>query len=169
LLYTLDGSGGYHQESRATCPLRKQISAEGAGIGAIRARLEAIASVVTERPDPFAALDRFFAAATIAHEYVADLHRELGALGADSAHTRAPLGESAAIVTERMPALTRELRQQGDEWETQNLLDPPRAKRTLQLAETRLIEVEPELSTLRARQDAIVAEVQGLLERARGS
>jgi hypothetical protein len=99
----------------------------------------------------------------------ADLHRELGALGADSAHTRALLGESAAVVTERMPALTRELRQLRDEWETQNLLDPPRAKRTLQLAETRLIEAEPELSALRARRKAIVAEMQGLLERARGS
>jgi hypothetical protein len=97
------------------CSLRKQISAEGAGIGAIRALLEAIASVMTERPDPFAALDRYFAAATIAHEYVADLHRELAALGTDSAHTRALLAESAAVVTERMPALTRELRQLGDE------------------------------------------------------
>ena len=89
---------------------------------------------MTERPDPFAAVDRYFAAATIAHEYIADLHRELGALGADSAHTRALLGESAAVVTERMPALTRELRQLREQWEAQNLLDPPRAKRTLQLA-----------------------------------
>lgn len=124
---------------------------------------------MTERPDPFAALDRYFAAATIAHEYVADLHLELAALGRESGHTRALLGESAAVVTERMPALTRELRQLGDEWETQNLLDPPQAKRTLQLAEARRIEAEPELSTLRARQDAIVVEMRGLLERARGS
>lgn len=80
---------------------------------------------MTERPDPFAALDRYFGAATIAHEYVADLHRELGALGMDSAHTRALLGESAAVVTERMPAPTRELRLLGDEWETQNLLTRP--------------------------------------------
>jgi hypothetical protein len=143
--------------------------AQRAGIGAIRALLEANASIMTERPDPFAALDRHFAAATIAHEYLADLHLELAALGTDSHHTRALLGESAAVVTERMPALTRELRQLGEEWETQNLLDPPRAKRTLQVAETRLIEAEPELSELRARQDEIVAEMRGLIERARGS
>jgi hypothetical protein len=68
-----------------------------------------------------------------------------------------------------MPALTRELRLLREEWETQSLLDPPRAKRTLQLAETRLIEAEPELSVLRARQDEIVEEMRGLLERARGS
>lgn len=68
-----------------------------------------------------------------------------------------------------MPGLARELRQLREEWETQNLLDPPRAKRTLQLAETRLIEAESELSALRARRKAIVAEMRGLLERARGS
>jgi hypothetical protein len=124
---------------------------------------------MTERPDPFAALDRYFAAATIAHEYLAELHRELGALGADSAHTRALLGESAAVVTKRMPGLAREMRKLREEWETQNLLDPPRAKRTLQLAESRLIDAEPELSALRARRKAIVAEMRGLLERARGS
>ncbi len=70
-----------------------------------------------------------------------------------------------------MPALTRELHQLKlrEEWETQSLLDPPRATRTLERAETRLIEAEPDLSVLRARQDEIVAEVRGLLERARGS
>ncbi len=68
-----------------------------------------------------------------------------------------------------MPALTRELRQLGQGWETQNLLDPPQAKRMFQLAETRLIESEPELSALLARQEEIVAEMRGLLEHARGS
>jgi len=154
-------------EQRARCVSR--FPPKRAGIGAIRALLEANASIMSERPDPFLALDRYFAAATIAHEYLADLHLELAALGTDSPHTRALLGESAAVVTERMPALTRELRQLGDEWETQSLLDPPRAKRTLELATIRLIEAEPELSALRARQDEIVAEMHGLLERARGS
>ena len=154
-------------EQRARCA--SQFPPKAPDIGAIRALVEAIASIMTERPDPFAALDRYFAAATIAHEYLGELHRELGALGADSAHTRALLGESAAVVAERMPALTRELRKLGEQWEAQSLLDPPRAKRTLQLAETRLIEAEPELSALRARQDEIVAEIRGLLERARES
>jgi hypothetical protein len=124
---------------------------------------------MTEHPDPFAALDGYFAAATIAHEYLAGLHRQLGALGADSAHTRALLRESAAVVTKRMPGLARELRQLREEWEAQNLLDPLRATRTLERAQTRLIEAEPDLSVLRARQDEIVAEIRGLLERARES
>ena len=124
---------------------------------------------MTEHPDPFAVLDGYFAAATIAHEYLAGLHRQLGALGADNAHTRALLGESAAVVTKRMPGLARELRQLREEWETHNLLDPLRATRTLERAETRLIEAEPDLRVLRARQDEIVAEMRGLLERARES
>jgi hypothetical protein len=73
---------------------------------------------MTEHPDPFAALDGYFAAATIAHEYLAGLHRQLGALGAlgaDNAHTRALLGQSAEVVTKRMPALTRELRELREE------------------------------------------------------
>jgi hypothetical protein len=124
---------------------------------------------MTEHPDPFAALDGYFAAATIAHEYLAGLHRQLGALGADNAHTRALLGQSAEVVTKRMPALTRELRELREEWETQSLLDPPRAARTVKRAETRFIEAEPDLSVLRARQDEIVAEMSELLERARNS
>jgi hypothetical protein len=32
---------------------------------------------MAERPGPLLQLDRYFAAATIAHEYIADLHREL--------------------------------------------------------------------------------------------
>ena len=68
-----------------------------------------------------------------------------------------------------MPGLARELGQLREEWETQKLLDPLRATRTLERAETRLIETEPDLSVLRAHQDEIVAEMRGLLERARES
>jgi len=78
-------------------------------------------------------------------------------------------GSSPLARIDRKGLVIRAFSYSGDEWETQNLLDPPRAKRTLQLAETRLIESEPELSALRARQDEIVAEMRGLLERARGS
>jgi hypothetical protein len=110
---------------------------------------------LAERPGPLGQLDRYFAATTIAHEYIADLHRELVARHRDSERTRELLAESAAVVLERMPELTRELRRLGLEWEDQKLLDPPQAEQTLQIIERSLAEVEPELSALRARQDEI--------------
>lgn len=123
---------------------------------------------MAERPGPLGQLDRYFAAATIAHEYIADLHRELTSLHHDSERTRELLRESAAMVLSRMPELTRELRRLALEWGEQRLLDPSQAERTLSAIETGLAEVEPELSTLRTRQDEIAAELRERIDRARG-
>lgn len=122
---------------------------------------------MAERPGPLARLDRYFAAATIAHEYIADLHLELVALREDNERTRELLGESAAVILGRMPELTRELRRLELEWGEQELLDPTRGERTLHAIEAGLAEVEPELSALRARQDGIAAELRERIDRAR--
>ncbi len=122
---------------------------------------------MTDRPVPLAQLDRHFAAATIAHEYVADLHRELINLHEDSERTGELLGESAELVLGRMLELTREVRRLGLDWTEQTLLDPLQAERTLHLIETRFAEAEPELFALRARQNAIVEELQERVKRAR--
>lgn len=122
---------------------------------------------MVERPEPLGRLDRYFAAATLAHEYIADLHRELTALHHDSERTRELLRESAAMVVSRMPELTRELRRLALEWGEQQLLDPPQAERTLGAIEAGLTEVEPELSALRGRQDEIAAELRERIDRAR--
>jgi hypothetical protein len=122
---------------------------------------------MAERPGPLRQLDRYFAAATIAHEYIADLHRELAALHQDRAHTRELLREAAAVVLSRMPELTRELRRLELLWDEQQLLDPPQAKRTLKAIEADLADLEPELSALRQRQDEIAQELSELVERAR--
>jgi hypothetical protein len=122
---------------------------------------------MAERPRPLKQLDRYFAAATIAHEYIADLHRELAALHQDSAHTRELLRESAAVVLSRLPEITRELRRVELLWDEQQLLDPPQAKRTLKTIETDLGGLEPELSALRQRQDQIAQELGELVKRAR--
>jgi hypothetical protein len=123
---------------------------------------------MAERPGPLLQLDRYFAAATIAHEYIADLHRELVALGEDDEQTREALGESAAVVLERMPALTGELRRLEREWSEQRLVDPSRAERTLGAIEAALPEVEAELDALRTRQDDIAIELRERVKRARG-
>lgn len=119
------------------------------------------------RPEPLARLDRDFAAATIAHEYAADLHRELVELHADSERSRELLGESAELVLGRMRELTSDLRGLGLDWAEQNLLNPLQAERTRHLIEARFAEIEPELSALRARQNAIVHELRELIDRAR--
>ncbi len=121
---------------------------------------------MTARPATLARLDRDFAAATIAHEYAADLHRELVALHQHSERTSELLGESAELVLRRMPELTQELRGLGLDWAEQTLLNPPQAERTLHLIETRFAEIEPNLLALRERQNAIVAELRERIERA---
>lgn len=118
-------------------------------------------------PGPLRELDRYFAAATIAHEYIADLHRELVALGGDDERTRELLSESAGVVGKQMPELIRDLRRLEREWGEQELLDPQQAESTLDAIAVNLAEVVPKLSTVRARQDEIAAELGEHIERAR--
>jgi hypothetical protein len=112
-------------------------------------------------------LDRQMAAATIAHEAAADLHRELVELGADDDHAGALLGESAALALERIPALARPLRGSASEWAEQELLDPPAAERTAERLEADVRELLPAFAELRARQNQIVAQLLDLVGRAR--
>ncbi len=120
-----------------------------------------------ERPGPLGQLDGYFAAARIAHEYVADLHRELVELDAAGDHTRELLRDSAAVTLERMPALTRRLRGLEREWAEQELLDAPAAESTIERLEAGLAELVPALTALRARQNQIAAELLDLVSRAR--
>jgi hypothetical protein len=120
-----------------------------------------------DRPEPLEIVDRYFLAARIAHEYAGDTYRQLVELDAADDQTRKLLGESAAVVLERMPQLTREWRSLEREWAEQELLDPPKAERTTQALVIRFAEFGPALRALRVRQDEIVAELVNLLGRAR--
>jgi hypothetical protein len=120
-----------------------------------------------DRPRPPALVDRYFAAARIAHEYVYDLHRELVELGAADDHTRELLAESAAMVFERMPNLTQRCRELERLWAEQAVLHPPASRGTVERLERDLAEVAPALVTLRARQNEIVAELRDLTEKRR--
>ncbi len=124
---------------------------------------------MAERTGPVEQLDRYFAAATIAHEYIFDLHRELTELHADSADTRELLGEAAVIVLARMPELARELLHLERRRAEQELLDPHQAMHTMEAFRCLFAEVEPGLAMLRARQDEIVAELADLIDQARGA
>jgi hypothetical protein len=108
-----------------------------------------------DRPGPLGQLDGYFAAARIAHEYVADLHRELVELDAAGDHTRELLRESAAVVFERMPELTSRLRGLEHKWAEQELLDPPAAERTIERLEVEFAKLIPALTALRTRQNRL--------------
>jgi hypothetical protein len=120
-----------------------------------------------DRPGPLGQLDGYFAAARIAHEYVADMHRELVELDAASDHTRELLRESAGVVFERMPGLTSRLRGLEREWAEQELLDPPAAERTIERLAVELAKFVPALAALRTRQNEIATELLDLAGRAR--
>ncbi len=120
-----------------------------------------------DRPGPLGQLDGYLAAARIAHEYVADLHRELVELDGAGDHARELLRESAVVVFERMPGLTSRLRGLEREWAEQELLDPPAAERTIEHLEVEFAKLIPVPTALRARQNQIVAELLDLLSRAR--
>jgi hypothetical protein len=124
-------------------------------------------SMMAELPQPIQRLDDLLAAATIAHEYVADAHRELVELQADDAHTRGLLQGSAAVILEEMPRLTREFREEEGAWDRQRLLDPQTAEQMLAVLASRIVRLEPTLEQLRARQDEIAAEMLKRVESAR--
>ncbi|MGH2878029.1 MAG: hypothetical protein ACRDK4_00245 [Solirubrobacteraceae bacterium] len=114
---------------------------------------------MADRPGPLAQLDRYFLAATIAHEYAAGIHRRLVELHADDVHTRKLLSESATVILKEMPQLAEELRNLEREWGEQELLDPSQAERTAQALEACWADVAPGLAALRTRQDRVVAEL----------
>lgn len=122
---------------------------------------------MTDRPEPLALLDSYFAAARIAHEYASDLQRELVELDLADDHTRELVHESAAVALEQMPALTKRLGGLEREWAEQDLLDVSGAERTIERLEREVADLSPALVALRARQNQIVAELLDLTSRAR--
>lgn len=105
---------------------------------------------MTERPEPLRTLDGLMAAATIAHERIADLHAR--AAGRRSLRL---LQESADIVFRQMTALTSEVRLAERDWAEQELLDPPRAADTLRRIEAQMAGIRVEFERLLSRQVAI--------------
>lgn len=108
-----------------------------------------------DRPGALGWLDRQFAAATLAHERIADLQRRAG-----TERARELLRESAEIVLWQIPNLTRGVTAAAVTWDEQQLLDPPQAQQTLRLIEAQISEIENELVALRGRQIAIARELE---------
>lgn len=120
-----------------------------------------------ELPDPILRLDRHFARATLAHEYVADRRRELIELHADDERSRRLLAESAAVILTQMSQLATRARRLQREWAERDLLDPQRAEETIAELAATLEQIEPRLNELHARQSEIAAELTARVRSAR--
>lgn len=120
------------------------------------------------RPEPLARIDRYFAAARIAHEAIWDLHRELVAAGRADERTRSLLAEAAQIAGVDMLGVATEIRRLDARWSEQELLDAAAAADTLRALGAEVDRVEPELARLRARQDELAAELLRLSNEAAG-
>ncbi len=107
------------------------------------------------------------ASARYNHLYAFRIHRKLVELDAGDERTRKLLTESAALVLQEMPTLTREWKTLEREWSEQELLDPPKAERTAQTLALRFAELGQALEALRVREGELVAELLRLLKAAR--
>lgn len=124
---------------------------------------------MSELPDPIRRLDVYFAAATVAHEAIADMHSELVELNVDDPRSRELLAAAASIVLEQMPRLARPIRLLSDQWSEQDVLDPHRAEQTVKRLAAALEEIEPTLIAVRDRQRALAAELAERLRATRGA
>jgi hypothetical protein len=111
------------------------------------------------RPEPLARIDRYFAAARIAHEAIWDLHHELVVSGSADERTRELLSEAARIAAVDMSDVSTEVRRLDALWSEQELLHPAAAANTLSALAAEVDRVEPQLAQLRARQDEIAREL----------
>jgi hypothetical protein len=114
---------------------------------------------VAARPEPLARIDRYLAAARIAHEAIWDLHRELVVSARADDRTRDLLGEAARIVTVEVPEALTQVRRLDALWSEQELLNPPAAADTLSALKVAVDRVEPQLASLRARHRDVAAEL----------
>jgi hypothetical protein len=118
---------------------------------------------VSDRPEQLRRLDTLQGAADLAHQAIFDMHREL--LGRDRAQAESTrlLAESARIATARLPQLTAQARRLGAKWDEEWVLDPPAVAGTARKIVAELAVVEPEISSLLARQREIAARLRELL------
>lgn len=111
------------------------------------------------RPDSVKRLDSLLAVATIAHEAIFEMRRDL--IGRDQGGPKQAqlLAESARIVTVDLPALSVTARQLSTKWEEQSVLDREAGKTTLAEFESELARIRPEIEALLRRQRAIAAQM----------
>lgn len=113
-----------------------------------------------EQPAPIAQLKALLGAATIAHEAIFEMRRELISRDEGNPEQARLLAESGQIATVALPSLTAAAQQLSKRWREQNLLDSEGARETLAELESELARIEPDADALLNRQREIAAQLR---------
>jgi hypothetical protein len=116
------------------------------------------------RPPAITRLDSLLGAATIAHEAIFEMRRELIARDQGNPEQARLLAESARIVTIELPGLSAAARRLSAKWREQSLLDSKGAEQTLAELESELARIEPDIDSLLNRQQEIAAQMRSMRE-----
>lgn len=117
-----------------------------------------------ERPQAMQRLDGLLGAATIAHEAIFDMRRELVTKDRAKAEQASLVEESARIVTAELPNLSARTRELFRSWGEQSLLEAERAAKTLKELEAEIKRIEPSIQALLDRQREIASRLRSMLE-----
>jgi hypothetical protein len=116
-----------------------------------------------ERPAPVERLDSLHSTATIAHEAIFDLHRELVARGRGTAEAAALLDESARIALRGLPRLTATARDLAASLDEESVLDPDAEGLRLSQLAVEIERIYPEAMRLLGRQRQIAARLREMV------
>lgn len=120
---------------------------------------------VPKDPTAIQRLDLLFKTATITHESIFEIRRELIADDRGNPEQAQLLEESARIVTVELPGLSAPARQLAAKWRDQSLLDAEAAAKTLAELESELGRIATDAESLLDRQLEIAARMDSLGER----
>lgn len=115
-------------------------------------------------PDPTAIkeLDLLLQTATITHESVFEIRRELIASDQGNPEQAQLLEESARITTIELPGLSAAARQLSAKWRDQVLLDAEGAAKTLAELKSELARIKVDAESLLNRQQEIAARMDSM-------
>lgn len=119
---------------------------------------------MADPPSSFERLTRLVDVATLAHGAIFELHRELVELDRADDHTRKLLAETASLAVIEIPRLYKPAGQLHATWLEQDLLGAPDAGATRRLLEHSAALAVAQVEGVRARQNAIAAELRRLIE-----
>jgi hypothetical protein len=117
---------------------------------------------VPEDPTAIRELDLLLQTATITHESVFEIRRELIASDEGNPEQAQLLEESARIATIELPSLSAAARQLSAKWRDQTLLDAEGAAKTLVELESELARIEADAESLLDRQSAIATRMDSM-------